>query len=355
MPTRRTFLKTAAGLVASAAFINQVGAALPSKEGEMIWANLLHLGGNMWGDHPGAYTPCSDKLKCQDDVWKELTDKMAAAKLNMVVIDLGEGVKYESHPELAVEGSWSVDKLRKELDRLRKMGLEPIPKLNFSACHDHWLGEYSRMVSTKKYYEVCADVIHDTMDVFAPVENFHIGFDEEDLPQFHANSSILVMRQGDLWWHDLNWLVREVERRGARAWAWCDYLRRHDKKQFEREFCRKMPKTVVQNPWMYWTRKANMDTEPYTRSFLTLAEAGYDVAPCGSNCYGVTENFPDMAEWCRERIAPERLKGMIMAPWIRTISEYRRLLWQAADLMSEAIERAGRTVWNAERKTQNIK
>jgi hypothetical protein len=100
-----------------------------------------------------------------------------------------------------------------------------------------------------------------------------------------------------------------------------------------------MPKTVVQNPWMYWTKKAKMDTEPYIQAFLTLAEAGYDIAPCGSNCYGVTENFPDMAEYCHEKIAPERLKGMIMAPWIRTIPEYRRLHWQAADLMAEAIRR----------------
>ena len=59
----------------------------------------------------------------------------------------------------------------------------------------------------------------------------------------------------------------------------------------------------------------------------------------GSNCYGVTENFPDMAEYCHEKIAPERLKGMIMALWIRTIPEYRRLHWQAADLMAEAMRR----------------
>jgi len=30
---------------------------------------------------------------------------------------------------------------------------------------------------------------------------------------------------------------------------------------------------------------------------------------------------------------------MIMAPWIKTIAPYRRLHWQAADLMAEAIRR----------------
>lgn len=32
-------------------------------------------------------------------------------------------------------------------------------KLNFSAAHDQWLHDYSRMVSTPVYYKVCAEVI----------------------------------------------------------------------------------------------------------------------------------------------------------------------------------------------------
>ena len=328
------------------------------------WAYLVHFGMRMWGDLPLTEPPkrngimtknltdeefdaiysnpeilAKDRVVFDEPFWKELSAKLRACGCNTLVVDVGEVLAYPSHPELAVKGSWPADKFRAEVLRLRGMGFELIPKLNFSTSHDAWLGPYERMVSTPKYYEVCADVIRDTMEVFAPVENFHIGFDEEDLPQFHANSSILVMRQGDLWWHDLNWLVREVERHGARAWAWSDYLRRHDKEQFRNEFCRRMPKTVVQNPWMYWTKMAKMDVEPYIQAFLTLAEAGYDVAPCGSNCYGVRENFPDMSEYCHAKIAPERLKGMIMAPWIRIIAPYRRLHWEAADLMAEAIAR----------------
>ena len=60
---------------------------------------------------------------------------MRKVRMNMVVIDLGEAIQYQSHPELAVKGSWPVEKFRKELARLRGMGLEPIPKLNFSTTH----------------------------------------------------------------------------------------------------------------------------------------------------------------------------------------------------------------------------
>ena len=50
--------------------------------------------------------------------------------------------------------------------------------------------------------------------------------------------------------------VREVEKYGARAWVWSDYIRRHPLD----EFCKRMPKTVVQNPWTYRATKAKMAT-----------------------------------------------------------------------------------------------
>ena len=40
----------------------------------------------------------------------------------MVVMDLGEFLEYPSHPELAVKGSWSADRMRAEVKRLRAMG-----------------------------------------------------------------------------------------------------------------------------------------------------------------------------------------------------------------------------------------
>ena len=149
MLSRRTFLKTgAASVLAAGAFTNLVSAAAePVKEGQLIWGNMLNLGHNMWGDSVTAYTPKTDKLLCQDAIWEKVTNQMQAAGLNLLLIDIGEGIQYESHPELAIQGSWSIEKLQKELKRLRGMGIEPIPKLNFSACHDTWLGEYSRMLS----------------------------------------------------------------------------------------------------------------------------------------------------------------------------------------------------------------
>lgn len=49
--------------------------------------------------------------------------------------------------------------MKAELARLRNLGLNPIPKYNFSCGHSAWLQEYAYMVGTKKYDQVCKDII----------------------------------------------------------------------------------------------------------------------------------------------------------------------------------------------------
>ncbi|MDY0031386.1 MAG: Tat pathway signal protein, partial [FCB group bacterium] len=160
--------------------------ATETGSGELIWAYLVHLGYNMWCDHEHNLDPngpshiaAKDYLRFDEPLWRELLPRMRDAGVNMVVIDIGEGLRYESHPELAVKGSWPREKLEEELAVCREFGLEPIPKLNFSACHDVWLGPYSRMLSTKPYYDVVRDVITEVSDIFKTPRFFHLGMDEE--------------------------------------------------------------------------------------------------------------------------------------------------------------------------------
>ena len=93
---------------------------------EKMWAYLIHLGSNMWGDryaqNPAVPFPAIPKyreeLLAQKDVWTKVTNFLAEAGLNTLVIDLGEGVQYASHPELGAKGAWTAAELRAELDRL---------------------------------------------------------------------------------------------------------------------------------------------------------------------------------------------------------------------------------------------
>jgi hypothetical protein len=182
--SRRAFVRAGAAAAFAAGLPNKGGAqgAAPA----FIWGALLHMGTNMWSDVPvkkwGAFKPeelqlvcAADHVRFDESVWRTLTGRMKTAGMNLVVIDLGEALQYQSHPELSVKGAWPVDRFRAELARLRAMGLEPIPKLNFSTAHDTWLKEYGRQVSTPVYYKVCADMIREVCAIFDKPRFFTSG------------------------------------------------------------------------------------------------------------------------------------------------------------------------------------
>ena len=354
---RREFIGTGAAFAAMAARPGEAFAS-PGGAGDLIWAFMPQFGMNKGGDivtppeRNGIQTKIMtdeefaviaapgydsrESVRFDEALWRPLSSRLRTDGCNLLLIDLGEFVVYPSHPELAVKGSWGAERMQAEVRRLKAMGFEVIPKLNFSTCHDIWLKEYARMVSTPKYYEVAADLIRDAWEIFDRPRLIHLGLDEEDIVEYQTrNTSLVRFRQGDLWWHDVSFLFGVVEKLGARPWIWSDYLRRHK----SRDFLAKMPKSVVQSPWTYWAEKPSFE-DPLIRIFLTLAENGYDTIPCGSNCYGKRENFPAMAEFCRKNLPAEHFKGMLMAPWIQTRAPYGRLLDEASGLVAEAIRRA---------------
>ena len=291
----------------------------------MIWANLLHLSFNIWGDredpgNKGKPIVATAYLRFDEPLWNELLSRMAAAKCNMVLIDLGDAIQYQSHPEIAVQNAWSPDTLRKELTKMRAMGLEPIPKLNFSTAHDIWLGEYSRMVSTPQYYRVVQDLIKEVCELFDTPRFFHLGMDEETASH-QRRFAYAVMRQHELWWHDLFLLVSAVENSGVRAWIWSDYVWHHPDL-----FYQQMPKSVLQSNWYYGSKFGDFQNDEKSKTrvqaYLDLEAHGYDQVPTGSN-YENDTNMEATVDFCSAHIAPERLKGFLMAPWHPTLATSR--------------------------------
>lgn len=308
-----------------------MASSVHNPDDRMMWGLLLHLGYNMWCDREVAewgveHITAQPYLRCDRGLWEELTARAAAAGLNTLVIDLGEGVRYESHPELAVEGAWSCDELHAELARLRGLGLEAIPKLNFSATHDVWLGEYSRCVSTPRYYEVCRDLIQEVADLFSGPRLFHLGMDEESW-HHQRHYAYVVVRQHELWWRDLLYLVEQVERQGAQAWVWADYAWNHE------EYYERMPRTVLQSNWYYGTEFHPPCNE--TATYQRLAEAGYCQVPTGSN-WITPENMRLTVSFCRDSLPLENLRGFLMTAWKPTLPSERACHEQAIDLIAEA-------------------
>jgi len=323
MSNRRKFVKqvTAAGILSA---LPSVLMSKPGPSSSKIWAVLLHLSVNMWKEH-------LPDLQLSESLWNDSLDKMVNAGLNMVVIDLGDAVKFESHPEIAINNAWSTTRLHEELVKIRKMGLEPIPKLNFSTCHDAWLGVYDRMVSTERYYNVCRDLIAEVIDLFDKPRLFHLGMDEENEPN-QRDYDLIVIRQNQLYWGDMYFLIGEVEKAGVRPWVWQDYIRYHPD-----EFAKMMPKSVLQSNWYNSTDFDKPATNESLKAYINLEKLGYDQLPGGSNYYeGSDKCFFNNVKFCQENIADQRLLGFIQSPWKYTIEENRAHILKSIDLAGDA-------------------
>ena len=272
---------------------------------------------------------CRPYLRFDDRLWQDLTARMAAAGMNLLVIDLGDGVRYESHPEIAVSGAWSPRRLGTELDRLRKLGLEPIPKLNFSTAHDVWLGPYRRQVSTPTYYKVCGELIAEVARLFDKPRFFHLGYDEETAGN-QVNNDYLVVRQHELWWHDFDFFATEVQRHAVRPWIWSDYAWKHHD-----EFLQRMPKGVLQSNWYYGATMP--ETQTAVKLYGDLERHGYDQVPTGSN-YENTSNFGETVKYCCQKISPLRLKGFLQTPWRPTLERFRQRHVEAIEQVAAAMK-----------------
>ena len=330
MITRRSFGALAAGAVlAPGAF------AAAQRPAGFIKALFLGLGHNMWCEWAPAGADLKlrerirpdAKLRCRDDLWRDVTGHAAAHGVNMLVIDLGEGLRYPSHPELAIEGSWTPEKMRGEIARLKSIGIEAIPKLNFSTSHNGWMKEYRHQVSSAPYYRMCEEVIADTAEIFGRPRFFHVGFDEETAS--HQTDVLgypyVCVRTGEQWWFDFLHVVKTVERAGARPWMWSDYGWHHD------EFFTRCPKSVVQSNWYYDECNADFSLDPKVNGhwfrlaeFEKLEKAGFDQIPCGTNWVGharrkanvgADDVIGKLVKYCDRLVARERLLGYFMAPW----------------------------------------
>lgn len=294
----------------------------------MMWGYLIHLSDNMWGD-PGSHERCSvyhETFDTDEEVWRDTIDFLPSQGINTVLIDVGDAIQYESHPEIAIPGAWSKQKLKDELDKIRALGMLPLPKLNFSACHDAWMGEYSKMLSTSIYYKVCQDLIEEVTELFDHPKYFHLGLDEED-QRCQAAYSHCVIRQHEAWWNDAYKLFDFCEKAGTRPWVWSDYCQFHVE-----EYLEKMPKSVLQSNWYYGyygpieKKPDGTYKDPRYDTYRILEEAGYDQVPTMSSCCGCNHNAEETMELGKETIAPERLVGYLTTPWHFTKARSRFFL-----------------------------
>ena len=307
----------------------------------MIWSLYVMLGYNMWWTE-------DLELRFEEEAWEKIIETAEKNGFNNIVLDLGEGIHYGSHPELAKPGAWSRERVREEVKRLREKGIELIPKLNFSATHHLWLGDYRRMLGLPKYYEVCRDLINEVYYLFDKPRYIHLGMDEEGDELFFDKIDLVAYRRGELLWHDLQFLCDCVRDNGAKPWIWGDLCL-----QYPEEFRKRMkPGSVILSPWNYRGLKEEHYTpivsdqkyidkyskEPYKSMNMTYVEEdpfcvrfmnesvpaardGYEIIPCASICFGCEYNPGDMVEYFMQNTPTDKMAGFMVAPWRRTTVE----------------------------------
>ncbi len=281
----------------------------------MIWGYLIHLCRNMWEDpenkanflDPERADLTCERLALQWDKFHETMEFLPSQGINTLVFDLGNAVRFDRHPEIAMKESLTKDEMKKLLDKCRALGMDPIPKLNFSSGHDPWLKKYSRMIGTEEYYQVCRDCIDEIAELFGYPELFHLGLDEEE------NISSGFIRAPHLWWRDAYRLFDRCAHNNVRPWVWSDYYWAHPK-----DYLEKMPKSVLQAPWYYAPPrdfdKNGIPANTGFRTYFDLAENGYDIVPTCSTWQNET-NTDYTFSLAKDKLPKERVKGVMTAPW----------------------------------------
>ena len=315
-----------------------------------IWGIMVYLSHNMWRKK-------DTKLDFEDEAWEEILKISAEAGMNTILLDVGDGVQFGSHPELAVEGSWTRQRVRAEVKKAKAMGLDIVPKLNFSTTHDFWLGEYARMISTKYYYTVCRDLIREVYELFDHPKYIHLGLDEENLGMM-KNMELAVCRGGDLIWHDVQFLLDCVRETGATPWIWWDYLMENPEK-----FREKIGnQNLVLSPWYYdalredhytlvedckyfkeYYQSLNLqyvEEDPVKVNFraqaFPAAKDGFRLVPCASTVWECEYNTPDLVEYFHGGSPDESIAGYLTAPWKRTKMENMDIFRESVRLLAEA-------------------
>ncbi|MBQ4518786.1 MAG: hypothetical protein II997_09430 [Clostridia bacterium] len=329
----------------------------------MLWILHVMLGAQEWGwedEDPRT-------IQFDDEAWDIIIKECHENGINAILLDVGEGVQYPSHPELARPGSWPVERVHKEVKRLKELGIALIPFVNFSATHHHWLGDYAKMMSTEPYYKVCRELIQDTYEMFGKPPYIMLGMDEEDNTFCLRNMKGLVsMRRGKLFWHDLQFLCDCVRETGASPWIAADHLIK-----FPEEFRKNVStEDITLIPWHYMAVKkehySRIDSLPMYKEFYSQeplcymnltyveddayfvnfmkqvkpgAEYGYNMIPMVSTYNKCEYCTDDHMDYFWNNIPRERFKGFSTAPWVYTTMEYVDEIVRSIHLLREAREK----------------
>lgn len=287
------------------------------RENKQMWAMMLHLGYNEWHDRDSSFKGNDedqiyrDFLYFDESAYQEIVDFLPAQGMNTIVIDIAEGLCLDSHPELAVKGSFSKQKLYDEIKSLREKGFQVIPKMDFSAAHDAWLGVYHQMVGSKVYESLVRDILEEVCELFDYPEYFHLGMGEET-PGTQMGYGHCIERHSNLFWREMYQMWDVLQSHDVRPWISSEYYHRYPK-----VFLQKVSHEVLIS-LEYSTRIFPEDplgiraTSQQQKIFEELCNSGYDFIP-EVTVHGIRQTANDMFRFADEKLRDNKHFKGIMA------------------------------------------
>ena len=233
------------------------------------------------------------------DLAVEVVEAMAAAGMNLLVLDVADGVKYKSHPELKRPYSIPMRSLRRICTAAGRNGIEVVPKLNFARSHYHQHNQWFRPHANdrghfddERYWTTAFEVIDELIDAVKPKRFFHVGMDEDHSRSYTQYAEAICALHAGL------------RRRKLRTVMWKDAhdwppIQCHTEKALFAE--RRIPTDIVQIPWCY--------SSVLTRPVRRLARKGFEV-------WGAPgRDVRQVRDW-RQTLLRYGGKGILLTQWI---------------------------------------
>ncbi len=328
-------------------------------------ALLVHLGMNMWEKYYNTF-------EFDESVWDKIIDKCSEYNFTHIVLDIGEGIRFNSHPEFSIEGAWTPNRVKREVVRLREKGITLIPKLNFSAGHDLWLKEYGReKMSTPEYYAVCKDLIVETAEMFDYPKYFHLGLDEE-FDDIRTPENFYREKEQKL--KDYRYLCDWVRARGMQPLIWQgpfydypdaeDYLGSHlticpdmyyayDKKDWHKlseqsDWVKGYYKNDFKNRRSYPEYVAKygdvpieyIEQDPAVPKTIKKSEEyiknGFQIVVTSSNIFSKINDRAGVEYYFNRQDLRHGIAGFIGCPWKKTLKEFEADILEEIELLGSA-------------------
>lgn len=239
------------------------------------------------------------------DVGLEAIDAMAEARLNLLLLDAKDGVRYEKHPELARHYTQDIGILSKLCERAARNGIEVAVKLNFSQSalhqHNHWFRPHNDLFDSPEYWKLAFEVIDELLAVVKPPRFFHIGMDEDHDRSYGLYVDAIKTLHAGLAQRHLKTLIWNDSA------CWWRQSAIHRDKSLAAE--KAVPRDVIHVLWDYedWDKGA---------SLRRIREAGFDL-------WGAPGGKPELVKIMRDQLLDVGGSGILLTQWIPCIPANR--------------------------------